>query len=88
MTPGLIGLRSENISRVFPLRLATLLLKSRSYKAWKVLILKVFTNGRTEKRKKSEFEVAHHLKTTDKDILAEVLLTSTKFVLISCQISF
>ena len=28
MTPGLIGLRSENISRVFPLRLATLLLKS------------------------------------------------------------
>ena len=28
MTPGLIGLRPENISRVFPLRLATLLLKS------------------------------------------------------------
>lgn len=75
---------SENIFGVYPLKLATLLLRSMSYKTWKVLNRKVRTvrqpDGRTARqsdsqtveqldsqtaeKKKSDFEVAHHLKNT------------------------
>ena len=43
------------------MRLTTLLLRSRSYEAWNILIQKVGTDSRTA-GKKPDLEVAHHLK--------------------------
>ena len=39
------------------MRLTTLLLRSRSYEAWNILIQKVGTNSRTAERKKLDVEV-------------------------------